>query len=157
MVCAAAWLHSMTSNEAVQTLLVVDEAWAVMGDAAVGKFLRASWKLARAKGIANIAVCHRASDLSATGATGSLEARLAEGLLADSETVICYAQPASELASLAEVLGCSASEIDFLPRLPRGRALWRVAGRSYLVDHVISRCEAAIVDTDARLRQASLA
>ncbi|MGH9172066.1 MAG: ATP-binding protein [Acidimicrobiales bacterium] len=156
MVCAAAWLLAMTSHESTQTILVVDEAWAVLGDAAVGRVLRSSWKLSRARGIANVAVCHRASDLSASGAAGSLEARLAEGLLTDSETVVCYSQPASELADLAGQLGCSVGELDFLPRLPRGRALWRVGGRSYLVDHLVSSAERGIVDTDARLRQPSL-
>jgi type IV secretory pathway VirB4 component len=154
MVCAAAWLQAMTSNTACQTLLVVDEAWAVLGDVSVGRFLRSSWKLARAKGIANVAVCHRASDLSASGAAGSEEARLAEGLLADSETVVCYAQPASELPGLAELLGCSLGEVEILPRLGRGVALWRVAGRSYLVEHLISSVESAITDTDGRLRPA---
>jgi hypothetical protein len=156
MVCAAAWLHAMTGNEATQTLLVVDEAWAVLSDVAVGRFLRSSWKLARARGVANIAVCHRASDLSASGAAGSEEARLAEGLLADSETVICYAQPASELPSLASLLGCSVADLDVLPRLPRGVALWRVAGQSYLVEHLLASHEHDMVDTDARLRPAAL-
>jgi hypothetical protein len=155
MVCAAAWLHAMTGNEATQTLLVVDEAWAVLSDVAVGRFLRSSWKLARARGVANIAVCHRASDLSASGAAGSEEARLAEGLLADSETVICYAQPASELPSLASLLGCSVADLDVLPRLPRGVALWRVAGQSYLVEHLLANHEQDMVDTDARLRPAA--
>jgi hypothetical protein len=157
MVCAAAWLHAMTSNAGVQTLLVVDEAWAVLSDVAVGRFLRSSWKLARSKGVANVAVCHRASDLSASGATGSEEARLAEGLLADSETVVCYAQPASELVPLAGLLGCSVSDIDFLPRLGRGVALWRVAGQSYLVENLLARHELAMVDTDGRLRQPTTA
>jgi hypothetical protein len=136
-------------------LLVVDEAWAVLSDVAVGRFLRSSWKLARARGVANIAVCHRASDLSASGAAGSEEARLAEGLLADSETVICYAQPASELPSLASLLGCSVADLDVLPRLPRGVALWRVAGQSYLVEHLLANHEQDMVDTDARLRPAA--
>ncbi|MDA8264026.1 MAG: ATP-binding protein [Actinomycetota bacterium] len=153
MVCAAAWLQSMTGLEETQTLLVVDEAWAVLSDVAVGRFLRSSWKLARARGVANIAVCHRASDLSASGAAGSEEARLAEGLLADSETVICYAQPASELEPLAGVLGCEVSDLAFLPRLPRGVALWRVGGQSYLVEHLLARHESVMVDTDARFRQ----
>jgi hypothetical protein len=157
MVCAAAWLHAMTSNAGVQTLLVVDEAWAVLSDVAVGRFLRSSWKLARSKGVANVAVCHRASDLSVSGATGSEEARLAEGLLADSETVVCYAQPASELVPLAGLLGCSVSDIDFLPRLGRGVALWRVAGQSYLVENLLARHELAMVDTDGRLRQPTTA
>jgi hypothetical protein len=154
MVCAAAWLHAMTGNEDLQTLLVVDEAWAILSDVAVGRFLRSSWKLARARGVANVAVCHRASDLSASGAAGSEEARLAEGLLADSETVVCYAQPASELDCLASVLGCPASELAVLPSLPRGVALWRVAGQSYLVEHLLASHERDMVDTDGRLRQA---
>jgi len=157
MVCAAAWLHAMTGNAGVQTLLVVDEAWAVLSDVAVGRFLRSSWKLARSKGVANVAVCHRASDLSASGATGSEEARLAEGLLADSETVVCYAQPASELVPLAGLLGCSVRDIEFLPRLGRGVALWRVAGQSYLVENLLGRHELAMVDTDGRLRQTATA
>lgn len=156
MVCAAAWLHAMTGNKA-QTLLVVDEAWAVLSEVAVGRFLRSSWKLARARGVANIAVCHRASDLSASGSAGSEEARLAEGLLADSETVICYAQPASELESLSSLLGCPVSDVAFLPRLPRGVALWRVAGQSYLVENLLASHELAMVDTDARLRHTASA
>jgi hypothetical protein len=151
MVCAAAWLHAMTGND-FQTLLVVDEAWAVLTEVAVGRFLRSSWKLARARGVANIAVCHRASDLSASGSAGSEEARLAEGLLADSETVICYAQPASELESLSSLLGCPLSDVALLPRLPRGVALWRVAGESYLVENLLASHERTMVDTDGRLR-----
>lgn len=155
MVCAAAWLQSMTSSEAGrsearQTIFVVDEAWAVLSDLAVGRYLRSSWKLARARGLANVAVCHRASDLAAAGAHGSEEVRLAEGLLADSETVVCYAQPASELEPLAALLGCSEEEIEYLPRLARGVALWRVGDRRFLVEHLLSSTEVAMVDTDER-------
>ncbi|MHB1988799.1 MAG: ATP-binding protein [Acidimicrobiales bacterium] len=156
MVCAAAWLQSMTSSSTrggsgQQTVFVVDEAWAVLSDVAVGRYLRSSWKLARARGLANIAVCHRASDLASTGASGSEEVRLAEGLLADSETVVCYAQPASELPSLAALLGCTVEEIEYLPRLSRGVALWRVGDRRFLVEHLLSSRELAIVDTDQAL------
>ncbi len=152
MVCAAAWLQAMTADERRQTLFVIDEAWAVLSDVAVGRFLRSSWKLSRARGIANMAVCHRASDLSASGSTGSEEARLAEGLLADSETVVCYAQPASEIPALAALLGCSQAELEWLPQLRRGVALWRVAGRSFLVEHLLGSHERRLVDTDSRLR-----
>jgi len=158
MACATAWLQSaLLRRPPGRVIVVVDEAWAILSDIAVGRFLRSSWKLARARGVANIAVCHRASDLSASGAAGSEEARLAEGLLADSETVICYAQPASELESLAGVLGCDASDLAFLPRLPRGVALWRVGGQSYLVEHLLASHESVMVDTDARLRQSATA
>lgn len=162
MVCAASWLQSMTSEHgapgdvAPHTVFVVDEAWAVLSQVAVGRYLRSSWKLARARGLANIAVCHRASDLASAGATGSEEVRLAEGLLADSETVVCYAQPASELGALAGLLGCSVAEIEYLPRLGRGVALWRVGDRRFLVEHLLSSHETAIVDTDQRLRGSPL-
>jgi hypothetical protein len=46
--------------------------------------------------------------------------------------------------------------VEILPRLGRGVALWRVAGRSYLVEHLISSVESAITDTDGRLRPAIL-
>ena len=100
-------------------------------------------------GLANVAVCHRASDLKASGPAGSEQSRLAEGLLADSETVVCYAQPASEVPTLAELLGCSHKELEVLPRLRRGVALWMVGRRRYLVEHLLGPDEHAIVDTDA--------
>ncbi len=154
MVCAASWLQAVTAaagREGSQSLLVVDEAWAVLSEVAVARYLRSSWKLARARGLANVAVCHRASDLEAAGAGGSEEARLAEGLLADSETVVCYAQPASELSLLAGLLGCSPEELSYLPQLGRGVALWRVGTRRFLVEHLLGPAEAALVDTDGRL------
>jgi type IV secretory pathway VirB4 component len=154
MVCAASWLQSMVragEQPGSKALVVVDEAWAVLSERAVGRYLRASFKLARARGTANVAVCHRASDLEAAGAAGSEEARLAEGLMADSETVVCYAQSASELGKLAGLLGCSEEEISYLPRLGRGVALWRVGQRRFLVEHLLAPSERAIVDTDGRL------
>jgi hypothetical protein len=151
MVCASAWLQAMTARSEAQTILVVDEAWAVLSELAVARYLRSSWKLARANGLANIAVCHRASDLGAVGAAGSEQSRLAEGLLADSETVVCYAQPASELPALAGLLGCTREELEVLPRLRRGVALWVVGRRRFLVEHLVGPDELALVDTDSRL------
>jgi hypothetical protein len=151
MVCASAWLQAMTAHTEARTILVVDEAWAILTELAVARYLRSSWKLARSHGLANVAVCHRASDLGASGPAGSEQNRLAEGLLADSETVVCYAQPASELPALAELLGCSREELEVLPRLRRGVALWRVGGRRFLVEHLLGPDERAVVDTDARL------
>lgn len=154
MVCAAAWLQSMTAGAAAaerRSVFVVDEAWAVLSDLAVARYLRASWKLARARALANVAVCHRASDLAAAGSAESEEVRLAEGLLADSETVVCYAQPASELPLLSRLLGCSERELAYLPGLRRGVALWRVGGRRFLVEHLLSESERHLVDTDSGL------
>ena len=76
---------------------------------------------------------------------------LAEGLLADSETRVVYAQPPGEVAHTRHALGLTNTEAELLPRLRRGIALWKVGERSFLVEHVLSADEAALVDTDGRM------
>jgi type IV secretory pathway VirB4 component len=155
MTCAAAWLQAgLLANPEARTVLVVDEAWAILADRGVGRWLQSAWKLSRALGVANVAVLHRVSDLRAAGAAGSEEARLAEGLLADSETLVLYGQPVAELAAARELLGLSRTQEALLSGLRRGVALWKVAGRAYLVEHVLAPAEQPLVDTDARMAAA---
>ena len=150
--CAAAAVQgAVESGGDSRTILVVDEAWAVLANIGAARYLQASWKLARARGLANLAVLHRVSDLTAVGGAGSAVTRLAEGLVADSETIVCYAQPASELGAAAAVLGLSDEEARVVGGLGRGVALWKVGGRSFLVEHRLARAERELVDTDARL------
>ncbi|MDQ1416805.1 MAG: hypothetical protein QOF81_2418, partial [Acidimicrobiaceae bacterium] len=115
------------------------------------RWLQAGFKLARAFGAANVAVVHRLSDLRAAGAEGSEQQRLAEGLLADSETRVIFGQPPSEVESATDLLGLTSTEADLLPRLPRGVALWKVGQRAFLVEHRLGRHEATLVDTDRRM------
>jgi hypothetical protein len=115
------------------------------------RFLQASFKLARARGVANIVVTHRVSDFAASGPAGSVTAQLAEGLVADCETVVCYAQADAEAPGAARLLGLSEAESRLLPRLRRGVSLWRVGARPYLVEHRLAPSEREIVDTDRRL------
>lgn len=152
MTCAAAWLQAaLVTETSARTVLVVDEAWAVLADPSVARWLQSSWKLSRALGVANVAVLHRVSDLRAAGPAGSEEAQLAEGLLADSETLVLYGQPSGELSAVREVLGIGATEEALLSGLGRGIALWRVAGRAYLVEHLLTGYERSLVDTDSRM------
>jgi hypothetical protein len=152
MTCATAWLQAtLLRDDGGQTVLVVDEAWAILADVGVARWLQASWKLSRARGVANLAVLHRVSDLRAAGAAGSEQARLAEGLLADSETHVVYAQPAGELEGARKVLGLGETEVSVLAGLGRGVALWRVGRRPFLVEHRLSPAEAEIVDSDRRM------
>ena len=81
----------------------------------------------------------------------SREVRLAEGLLADAETKVVYAQPPDQLAQARELLGLTDTEAELLPHLRRGWALWKVGQRSFLVQHRLSPLEREIVDTDARM------
>lgn len=152
MTCATAWLQAaFGSGDGVRRIVVVDEAWAVLSDLAIARWLRASAKLSRAFGVATWVVVHRLSDLTSAGDAGSEQVRLARGLLADVETRIVYGQPPSEVDAARELLGLSDTEAELLPRLPRGVALWKVGNRTSLVEHRLGRAERVIVDTDAAM------
>lgn len=152
MLCATAWLQAALRRTDSHTIIVVDEAWAILRDVQTARWLQASYKLCRSYGVANIAVVHRLSDLRAVGATGSEQARLAEGLLSDSETHVLYQQPADVVRDSRELLRLTDAEADLLRRLRRGQALWRVGGRSFHVQHLLAAAERAVVDTDQRMR-----
>jgi hypothetical protein len=155
MTCATVWLQTILSGaDGGKRLLIVDEAWAVLHDLATARWLQAIFKLSRALGVANVAVVHRLSDLTAAGGGGSAQQRLAEGLLADTETRVVFGQPASEAEATGLLLRLTAAERDLVARLPRGVALWRVGNRSFLVEHFVSSAEARLVDTDAAMRDA---
>ena len=152
MVCAAAWLQrALSADQRTKRILVVDEAWAIMGNLAIARWLQASWKLARAYGVQNLAVVHRLSDLTAAGAADSEQVQLAKGLLSDSETRIVYGQPPGEIAVAKDLLGLTDTEAELTTKLLRGVALWKVGQRSFLVEHRLSPTERWIVDTDTRM------
>lgn len=152
MLCATAWLHTaLQATAAEKTIVVVDEAWAVLRQLEIARWLQASWKLSRQYGVANIAVVHRLSDLQAAGEAGSEQVTLARGLLADSETRVIYGQSPAETAAAQELLGLTDVEAELLPQLGRGLALWRVGTRSFLVNHHLGTHERALVDTDSRM------
>ena len=121
---------------------MVDEAWAILSNLGVARWLQSSWKLSRAFGVSNVAVLHRVSDLRSVGASDSEQVALAQGLLSDSETRVVYAQSPGELEAAAELLSLSATEADLLPQLRRGIALWKVGQRSFLVQHRLERARA---------------
>ena len=162
MACATAWLQAALARTAGRQrrgatpgrgrfFLVVDEAWAILSNLGVARWLQSSWKLSRAFGVSNVAVLHRVSDLRSVGASDSEQVALAQGLLSDSETRVVYAQSPGELEAAAELLSLSATEADLLPQLRRGIALWKVGQRSFLVQHRLSATERRIVDTDAAM------
>jgi hypothetical protein len=164
MACATAWLQaalartagiggsaSASAKPGGQFFLVVDEAWAILSNLGVARWLQSSWKLSRAFGVSNVAVLHRVSDLRSVGASDSEQVALAQGLLSDSETRVVYAQSPGELEAASELLSLSDTEAELLPQLRRGIALWKVGQRSFLVQHRLSALERHIVDTDAAM------
>jgi hypothetical protein len=153
MLCAHTWLTQTVAACGDNHLLVVlDEAWRVLRHVHIARWLRASWKLSRAWGVANIAVIHRLSDLAAAGPVGSEQHQLAQGLLADSQTRVIYAQPADVVDDTAAALELTDAEAAALPGFPRGRGLWHVGDRRSVVDHLVTAAELAITDTDQHMR-----
>ena len=152
MTCATAWLQAALSRrDGQRRFVVVDEAWVILTNLGVARWLQSSWKLSRAYGVANVAVLHRLSDLAAAGSAGSEQVGLAQGLLSDSETRVVYGQPPGEVEAAGGLLGLTTTEADLLPQLGRGVALWKVGQRSFLVEHHLAATERAIVDTDASM------
>ena len=96
-------------------------------------------------------ICHKLSDLSAQAADGTAAAKVAAGLLAEIGTRIVFAQPHDQAGYTADLLGLSAIETALLPRLVKGRALWRVGERAAVVQHVVAPGE-TFCNTDQSMR-----
>jgi len=154
MAATLAWMTPRLAGRD-QKFLLVDEAWAVLNDhPELATWLGATVKLARSLGVAAIFVAHRVSDLAAAGEASSVAARRAEGLLADTQLRIVFAQAPGELATLAAALGLDADELEIVRHLPRGRCLVVVGDKRALWDVVLTERERAITDTDAAMRGA---
>jgi type IV secretory pathway VirB4 component len=151
--CAAAAIDaSRRQPRSARTILVLDEAWSLLANEGAARWLQAGFKLARARGVAHVLVLHRLSDLAAAGPDGSVQSTIATGLLRDVETSVLFAQPPSEAAALASLLGLTDTERDVVGRLGRGAALWRVGAARSIVRHAVGPGEARFVDTDAAMR-----
>jgi hypothetical protein len=151
MACAAAWVTETVARRPTRTLVVLDEAWALLRIPAVCRWLAATAKLSRALGVALVLVAHRASDFTAQAEAGSAAREQARGLLADVETRVVYAQAPGEARAAAEILGLDTLQAELITQLPAHRALWLVGARAAVVDHVLSGFERAAADTDTRM------
>jgi type IV secretory pathway VirB4 component len=150
--CGAAWIESaLCDPSGGRRYVVYDEAWRLLRSPALLARMQSDWKLSRARGISNVMVIHRLSDLDAVG-DGDSEARaLALGLLADCSVKVIYAQERGEATQTGRRLGLSDVEIEELPGLGRGQGLWRVGERSFLVNHRLTEGELAMFDTNQRM------
>lgn len=152
MTCASAWMESaLTDPRGGRRWIVYDEAWRLMRHPALLQRMQSQWKLSRGLGIANLMVIHRLSDLLTAGDAGSQGRALAEGLLADCSTRIVYRQETDQVHAAAALLGLTSVETEAISHLNRGRGLWKVAGRSFIVQHLLHPAEQALFDTDSRM------
>jgi hypothetical protein len=152
LLAVTAWLQAAIARPTgPRRLQILDEAWTLFGNARTARYLQSCWKLSRAYGVANVAVIHRLSDLRAQADDGTSTAKIALGLLADTQTRILFRQAPDQAPEARDLLGLSGVEADLLTRLVRGRALWKVAGRTAVVQHVVGTAEQAFSDTNARM------
>jgi type IV secretory pathway VirB4 component len=157
MACATAWMSALLVRMAERPgrerlINVADESWKIIQHTGLGEWFQSNFKLARQFGVMNLVVLHKLADLQAAGDAGSRAARIAEGLIADASTRIVYHQDASQIALTRTLLGLSESEAELLSMLSAGQALWRVGGRSFVVQHYRSRLETEMTDTDTGMR-----
>lgn len=136
-------------HEGRRGILVDDEVWATMASERAAKALQTRLKLCRDLGVWNTLITHRLSDFQAQADSGSSAAKVAEGLLGDVQTRVVFRQATDQLELTGKALQMNDRLLSLLPRLTRGRAVWSVAGRWAVVQHVIGTAtERAICDTD---------
>lgn len=151
MVAAAGWLQQLMACPGPQRVQVLDEAWALLANRQTAAYLQSCFKLGRTYGTSNICVTHRPSDLAAQADDGSATAKIAAGLLADSATKVILRQAPDQLELARSAFGLSEAETEIVRQLVRGRAIWKIAGQTALVDLLMSPLEAVLCDTDARM------
>lgn len=151
MVAAAGWLSQLMAAPGPQRVQVLDEAWALLGNRHTAAYLQTCFKLGRTYGVSNICIAHRPSDLGAQADDGTATAKIAAGLLADSATKIVLRQAPDQIEAASRSFGLTDPEEQVVAQLARGRALWKVGGRTAVVHHVMTAREAAMCDTDSRM------
>jgi type IV secretory pathway VirB4 component len=142
---ASSWLFSLLARRPGYKLFIADEAWFLLRDQATAEWFESQWKLCRATSTANVAVLHRLSDLR--NAIPAVQA-----LVADCSTQVIFAQEEGQLPLLRQHFGLSSTEAEYVRSLPKGVALWRVGGRSFVVRTFVSESEMHITDTDGAMR-----
>jgi hypothetical protein len=161
MACAGAWQQAILAERkraaeedgvaTPQMIMVVEEGWRLGGHIGAAEWLLENFKLCRGLGVQNILVVHRLSDLGASGDEGSREARIAEGLIDDADTIVIHRQSPDQREVMRSQLGRSLSEAELVITSRAGEALWVVGRNSFLVSHRVSSIERAIVFTDWRM------
>jgi type IV secretory pathway VirB4 component len=155
--CASAWSAALISHLAGHQQLIfhVEEAWAVLQDLDLVRRLQAQMRLARATGVQTILVMHHLSDLRRMADEGTELHKSAEQMLALTQTQVIYRQSTSDANDLRQLLGLNSTEVERILHLRVGEALWRVNGRSFVVQHRVAPGEWDLIRTDAAMTAGS--
>jgi type IV secretory pathway VirB4 component len=147
MVAVTGWITGLWAgaDRTRPKVVLLDEFWRLLGDRATAEWAKYAFKMSRDHGTSYVAVLQHLGDLRSVDTDTRA---IALGLLADAETRVVYRQPPDQAAALGELLGFSTEEIDTVQRLTPGRALWKVGGRSFVVDHLLTDIERPLIDTN---------
>ena len=154
MTCGQALVDQILTFSDHQWVRILDECWRQIRYPHIVRRISEGQKLARGddvtSGSATLISLHRISDLM--GAAPEVR-ELALGLLADCSTRIIYNQADDQVPITRSTLNLTDIEGELLPKLPQATALWKVAQRSFLVDHTVLRdgLEWDLIQTDSRM------
>lgn len=145
---AVHWLGSAIRGmpEGRRVLQVIEEAWAAVLYGA--GYFQSSLKLSRTLGLSTVIVCHKPEDLTAQADDGTASAKIAQGLLPDIGTRVLLRHPSELVSEASDLFELSVRERAWLPKLVRGRAIWKPQGRTALVQNVLTQRQRVLFDTD---------
>jgi type IV secretory pathway VirB4 component len=155
LVALAAMAAARRSLEGAEAgYLVLDEAWAVLGEPRVAHWLQGSWKLARARAVSHVLVLHRWSDAFTAADEGTAQRAKVTAILRDCETAVLLRQDAGERALLERVLDLGPREQAAATELGRGTALVRYGPHRSIVRFTPDEADRRVIDTDQAMRSA---
>jgi len=152
LVCAGAWLAQVVAAKDRQRIIVVDECWKAIRDAGFVAWSEETQKLSRAYGVQFVTIVQRISDLAAQADDGTATAKRAQGFVTEAETKVTFNLGGGEARASRDVMDWTESEALLVPKLPRGRALWRVGEHGAIVQTILSRRDVAMCDSNQAMR-----
>ena len=110
LMCATGWLQEFLVCPGPQRLQITDELWVGAGNQHFVRHMQRCQKLGRTFGVANMAIAHKVTDAAAQSADGTAEAKIAAGLLADTDTKIILRQDPEQLDVAQRTFGLTDTE-----------------------------------------------
>lgn len=153
MAAVASWVQPiLRQRDGIKRLMVVDEAWHLLTNVTLARWIQANYKLSRQYGVSNVMAIHRVSDLQ-SGQVSAEATSIAFGLLVDSGTKIIYRQEPEQLDLLKSTFHLNRSEIEAIRYMRPHAGLWKVGGTTpVVVQHQVTAAELVMVDTDDEMR-----
>ena len=152
LVCAGAWLAQAVAAKDRQRIIVVDECWKAIRDAGFVAWGEETQKLSRAYGVQFVTIVQRISDLASQADDGTATSKRAQGFVTEAETKVTFNLGGGEARASRDVMDWTESEALLVPKLPRGRALWRVGEHGAIVQTILSRRDVAMCDSNQAMR-----